>query len=89
MSGRPDDDLVLEIAELFEAIVDNALELPPDDAWLGPLAVLAKLADQPHLRYGCWQDRLHANPTPFTWTKDPNKIIAAVKRGQQVLDSVH
>src|SRR6201997_4813501 len=29
------------------------------------------------------------NPKPFTWTKDPNKIIAAVNRGHQVLDSIH
>lgn len=29
------------------------------------------------------------NPKPFTWTKDPAKIIAAVKRGHQVLDSIH
>ena len=29
------------------------------------------------------------NPKPFTWTKDPNKVIAAVKRGHQVLDSIH
>ncbi len=29
------------------------------------------------------------NPRPFTWTADPGKIIAAVKRGHQVLDSVH
>ena len=29
------------------------------------------------------------NPKPFTWTADPDKIIAAVKRGQQVLDSFH
>jgi transposase len=29
------------------------------------------------------------NPKPFTWTKDPRKIIAAVKRGYQVLDSIH
>jgi transposase len=28
-------------------------------------------------------------PRPFTWTADPNKIIAAVKRGHQVLDSIH
>jgi transposase len=34
-------------------------------------------------------DDTNANPKPFTWTKDPNKIIAAVKRGHQVLDSVH
>ncbi len=26
---------------------------------------------------------------PFTWTKDPDKIIAAVRRGHQKLDSVH
>jgi len=29
------------------------------------------------------------HPTPFTWTADPDKIIAAVKRGHQVLDSLH
>jgi len=34
-------------------------------------------------------DEANANPKPFTWTKDPNKIIAAVKRGHQVLDSIH
>ena len=34
-------------------------------------------------------DDTNANPRPFTWTKDPNKIIAAVKRGHQVLDSIH
>jgi transposase len=26
---------------------------------------------------------------PFTWIADPDKIIAAVKRGHQVLDSIH
>src|SRR6266571_4498584 len=34
-------------------------------------------------------DDTNANPKPFTWTKDPNKIIAAVKRGHQVLDPIH
>jgi hypothetical protein len=29
------------------------------------------------------------NPQPFMWTKDPDKIFAAVKRGHQVLDSIH
>jgi hypothetical protein len=29
------------------------------------------------------------NPKPFVWTKDPDKIIAAVRRGYQVSDSVH
>src|SRR5215218_1397403 len=31
----------------------------------------------------------NANPKPFTWTANPDKIIAAVKRGHQVLDSIH
>jgi hypothetical protein len=26
---------------------------------------------------------------PFTWTADPDKIIAIVRRGHQVLDSIH
>ena len=29
------------------------------------------------------------SPKPFTWTADPDKIIAAVKRGHQLLDSIH
>ena len=29
------------------------------------------------------------HPKPFVWTADPDKIIAAVRRGHQVLDSVH
>ena len=28
-------------------------------------------------------------PRPFTWTADPDEIIAAVRRGHQVLDSIH
>jgi transposase len=29
------------------------------------------------------------NPKPFTWTADPDAIIAAVRRGHQALDSIH
>jgi len=28
-------------------------------------------------------------PKPFQWTADPDKIIAAVRRGHQMLDSIH
>jgi transposase len=28
-------------------------------------------------------------PKPFIWTADPDKIIAAVDRGRQALDSIH
>ena len=31
----------------------------------------------------------NAGSKPFTWTADPDKIIAAVRRGHQVLDSIH
>jgi hypothetical protein len=30
-----------------------------------------------------------SDPRPFRWTKDPVKIIDAVKRGHQALDSIH
>ena len=29
------------------------------------------------------------DPKPFTWTADPDKIIATVRRGHQVLDSIN
>ena len=31
----------------------------------------------------------NADPKPFVWTTDPNRIIAAVQRGKQTLESVH
>src|ERR1700741_685514 len=31
----------------------------------------------------------NAEPKPFTWTADPDKIIQAVRRGHQVLESIH
>ena len=34
-------------------------------------------------------DETNTDPKPFIWTADPDKIIAAVKRGHQVLDSIH
>ena len=33
-------------------------------------------------------DEANENPKPFRWTKDPDKIIAAVRRGHQALDSL-
>ncbi len=30
-----------------------------------------------------------SDPKPFTWTANPDKIISVVKRGHQVLDSIH
>jgi len=29
------------------------------------------------------------HPKPFVWTADPDKIIAAVRRGYQALDAIH
>lgn len=31
----------------------------------------------------------NANPKPFNWTADPKRVLAAVKRGKQALESVH
>jgi hypothetical protein len=44
-------------------------------------------------RYGEFIDDLSAetndDPKPFVWTADPDKIIAAVRRGHRALDSIH
>ena len=34
-------------------------------------------------------DEANDDPKPFVWTADPDKIIAAVTRGHQALDSIH
>jgi transposase len=34
-------------------------------------------------------EETNQTPKPFVWTADPNKIIAAVRRGHQMLDSIH
>ncbi len=34
-------------------------------------------------------DEHNQQSKPFTWTADPDKIIAAGRRGYQVLDSIH
>jgi transposase len=31
----------------------------------------------------------NADPKPFVWTADPNRVIAAVQRGKQVIESLH
>ena len=34
-------------------------------------------------------DETNDDPKPFVWAADPNRIIAAVKRGHKTLDSIH
>ncbi len=31
----------------------------------------------------------NADPKPFVWTARPNRILAAVKRGKEKLESIH
>lgn len=32
---------------------------------------------------------INADPKPFVWTADPKRVLAAVKRGKQALESLH
>ena len=34
-------------------------------------------------------DEHNEKPKPFVWTADPDKIVAAVKRGHQLFNSIH
>ena len=31
----------------------------------------------------------NADPKPFVWTADPKRVLAAVKRGKQALETIH
>jgi transposase len=37
----------------------------------------------------CFVADTNADPKPFAWTADPKRVLAAVKRGKQTLESVH
>jgi transposase len=75
---------------------------PTSASWLNAVEGLFALLSKRRLKRGAFRsvqelkNAIHsfladtnANPKPFIWTKDPDKIIAAVRRGHQVLDSVH
>ena len=34
-------------------------------------------------------EETNSHPKPFVWTADPKRVLAAVKRGKQALDSLH
>ena len=36
-----------------------------------------------------YQEIEENDPKPFVWTADPKRVLAAVKRGKQVLESIH
>ena len=75
---------------------------PTSASWLNAVEGLFALLTKRRLKRGVFRslqelkeaihsfiDHTNGNPQPFMWTKDPDKIIAAVKRGHQVLDSIH
>jgi transposase len=75
---------------------------PTSASWLNAVEGLFATMTKRRLKRGIFRsvqelkDAIHrfiadtnANPRPFIWTKDPDNIIAAVKRGHQVLDSIH
>jgi urease gamma subunit len=73
---------------------------PTSASWLNAVEVFAKLARR-RLKRGVFLSVVdlqaainrfvaehNVEPKPFTWTADPDKIIRAVRRGYQVLDSI-
>jgi transposase len=75
---------------------------PTSCSWLNAVeGYFAKLSKQ-HLQRGVFRSVAELQTTierfiaetnqtsrPFVWTADPRKIIAAVRRGHQMLDSIH
>ena len=75
---------------------------PTSASWLNAVeGLFAKLTRQ-RLKYGVFKGivdlqaainrflaETNQNPKPFTWTADPDAIIDKVRRGKQVLESIH
>src|SRR6202790_1219676 len=75
---------------------------PTSASWLNAVeGLFAKLTRQ-RLKYGVFKGivdlqaainrflaETNQNPKPFTWTADPDAIIDKVRRGNQVLESIH
>jgi len=75
---------------------------PTSASWLNAVeGLFAKLTRQ-RLKYGVFKGivdlqaainrflaETNNNPKPFTWTADPDAIIEKVRRGKQVLESIH
>ena len=75
---------------------------PTSASWLNAVEGLFANLTRQRLKYGVFKGivdlqaainrflaETNADPKPFTWTADPDKIIAAVRRGHQALDSIH
>ena len=67
----------------------------PYSSWLGEISLLPKSAFinrsivDLQATINRFLDQTNDDPKPFTWIADPDEIIAAVRRGHQVLDSIH
>jgi transposase len=75
---------------------------PKSCSWLNAVETLFSRLTRRRLRRGVFRSivdlqaainrflaETNANPKPFVWTAHPDRVIAAVQRGMQVLESVH
>jgi transposase len=75
---------------------------PTSASWLNAVEGLFAKLEKRRLRRGVFRSvvelqaainrflaEINDDPKPFTWTADPDKIIAAVRRGHQALESLH
>ncbi len=76
--------------------------LNPDGSLAGMIAFLRRDRQRQRLKRGVFKGivdlqaainrhlaEANQNPKPFTWTADPHAIIQKVRRGKQVLESIH
>jgi transposase len=75
---------------------------PPSASWLNAVeGFFAKLTRRrlkracsgrstiSRLQIECFVAETNDDPKPFVWTAKPNRVLAAVKRGKQALESIH
>jgi hypothetical protein len=74
-------------AETVQLIIDLVTGPPPGEAThkRGVFRSVADLEDA----INRFVEETNSHPKPFVWTARPNRILAAVKRGKEKLDSIH
>ncbi len=80
------------VGKIVHVIIDNygPHKHPKTRAWLDrhPRFVFRSIVD-PQAAINRFLRETNDDPKPFAWTADPDKIIAAVRRGHQASDSLH
>jgi hypothetical protein len=73
----PGAQTVYDFAPIFDSAANRATQMNSSRIGHEEAAINRYLAEH------------NQNPRPFTWTAEPDRVLAAIARGKQTLESLH